>query len=61
MKIEVIRNYDINIFKNKIEELYHTKNVDHIDTHIEVLPRTANTELIWFIAIVFYKEKDEVE
>lgn len=61
MKIEVIRTYDIGAFKNKIEELYQTKDVDHVDTHTETMPRTVNSELIWFVAIVFYKEKDEVK
>lgn len=60
MKIEIIRNYDIGIFKDKIEEMYKTKDIDHIDTHTEVLPQSLNNSVIWFIAIIFYKEKDDI-
>lgn len=58
MKIAVIKTYDMSTYKNKLEEYYNDYNIDHIDTSTEVLPRTLNEQIIWFIAIVFYKEKE---
>lgn len=58
MKIGMIRTYDMGAYQEKLEEFYKTTNVDHVDTHTEVL-NVRHEDLVYYIAIVFYRDKVE--
>jgi hypothetical protein len=56
MKVKIIKTYDMGKFSQLVEEMYEKYDVDHVDTHTE--HTVINREITYFIAIVFYKDKE---
>jgi DNA-directed RNA polymerase alpha subunit len=59
MKIQVIRTYDKGNFERELEKMYKDFDVTEVQTHTES-EANQNRFIIYYIAIVFYREVPEV-
>lgn len=60
MKVKIVRTYDMGTYERAIEKCYENYEVDHVDTHT-TMQFVHNREIVYFIAIIFYKEKEHID